>query len=109
MKQIFKENIPIDYFLEYIKNNSILVDDKYIYNKECFKRSYLNDNTNISLFLNYITPYYHISKRYYVERNIKYNSFLTILRQISKSLNINYKSSLKYINSSYDISYTFDI
>jgi hypothetical protein len=109
MKQIFKENIPKEYFIDYIKTNCILVDNNYVYNKECFKRSCLNNNEKISSFINFITPYYHISKRHYLERNIKYNHFLTILRQISKSLNINYKSNLKYINSSYDISYIFDI
>lgn len=109
MKQIFKENIPKEYFIDYIKTNCILVDNNYVYNKECFKRSCLNNNEKILSFINFITPYYHISKRHYLERNIKYNNFLTILRQISKSLNINYKSNLKYINSSYDISYIFDI
>jgi len=109
MKQIFKNLIPKDYFIEYIKNNSIIIDNEYIYNKECFKRSSLNNYEEIKIFLNYIKPFYHISKQYYVDRDIKYNNFLTILRQISKSLNINYESKLKYINSSYDIFYIFKI
>jgi hypothetical protein len=61
MKQIFKENIPKEYFIDYIKTNCILVDNNYVYNKECFKRSCLNNNEKISSFINFITPYYHIS------------------------------------------------
>jgi hypothetical protein len=110
MHQIFKNTIPIDYFILFLSTNSIKNEGNnlYMFNKECFKRCQM-ENEKVKNFIDYIKPYYHLSKRHYCDKIIKYNSFLTILRQICKLLDIKYESKLKYINSSYDISYYFHL
>ena len=50
-------------------------------------------------------PYYHISKRKYLERKLTYNSFITVIRQICNFNKITYTSQLKYDKSTYDITY----
>ena len=59
----------------------------------------------IDNFINQCTPYYHISKRKYLERKITYNSFITIIRQICNFNKITYTSQIKYDKSEYDILY----
>ena len=64
------------------------------------------------LFYNYhaefcetIKNYYHLSKQFYLERKMTYNSFTTILRQICKNNNIMFTSQIKYNESKYNIDY----
>ena len=49
--------------------------------------------------------YYHISKRKYLDKQLTYNSFITIIRQICKHNNIQYKNENKYDKSNYVIYY----
>ena len=62
-------------------------------------------NTFIEDFIQVCLPYYHISKRKYLERKLTYNSFVTIIRQICNFNNITYTSQIKYNKSTYDIVY----
>ena len=98
--QIFKKVIPLDIIEEFIKENCIVEKNEYIFNKYCFKKALLNDKINI--FLKTIIPYYHESKKYYVERELTYIRFATILRQICKTHNILIVSKIKYYNSTYE-------
>ena len=127
MKQIFKEDISYNIFYNFlrlngIKEESVMKEESVIkenhetenankiiikFNKECFKRCILQDT--LHPFLRNIKPYYHISKQKYIDHANKYNNFLTVLRQISKLLSIPYWSDLKYISSTYEISYYFKI
>jgi hypothetical protein len=56
-----------------------------------------------------LLPYYHISKRYYITRELTYNSFTNILRQICKSNEHYYYTELKYDHSIYTILYFISI
>jgi hypothetical protein len=56
-------------------------------------------------FLGKIIDYYHHSKKFYVERDFKYNSFTNIVRQICKSNDITFTSQIKYNESRYNIDY----
>jgi len=44
-------------------------------------------------FLKGLTPYYHWSKQYFVEREFTYNSFVTILRQLSRLHNLSFTTT----------------
>ena len=59
----------------------------------------------IPKFLEMCLPYYHISKRKYLERKVTYKSFTTVLRQICNANKITYTSQIKYDKSSYNIVY----
>jgi len=101
--QIFKNNIPNDVFFELLNKICLKNEKYYIFNIDSFKKGVYNEY--IQNFINLCIPYYHLSKRKYLERKLTYNSFTTILRQICNSNKIIYTSKIKYDKSSYDIIY----
>ena len=105
--QLFKNNTSIDFliklFIEFLdktceKNNNIYKFDRISYRKSEF-HNHLNE------FIEKITPFYYESKKYYLTRNMKYNYFITIIRQICKFCNIKYVNKIEYDKSKYDINY----
>jgi hypothetical protein len=107
VSQIFKDKIPFEIVEDFIKKNSILERDKYMFNKYCFKKISMKDELDI--FLKKLLPYYHISKKYYVEREMSYIRFATILRQLCNLHKIQVVSKIKYFNSSYENVYFIDL
>ena len=73
-----------------------------------FKEAGFDIKTGIDFnksFLETLLPYYQESKRFYVERDFSYNSFVNIIRQICKSGDIMFTSKIKYNESKYNIDY----
>ena len=101
--QIFKNKIPNEIFFNLINDISIKTEKCYVINNNAYKKGIFNET--IPKFLEECKPYYHISKRKYLERKINYNSFITILRQICNYNKITYTSQIKYDKSQYDIIY----
>ena len=101
--QIFKQNVPIELLFNLLDSICAKNDKHYILNNEAFKRGVFQES--IPKFLTDCNPYYHISKRKYLERKSTYNSFITVLRQICNFNNITYTSQIKYDKSNYDIFY----
>lgn len=101
--QIFKNQIPNDLLFELLNKICLKNEKYYMLNKECFKKGVYNED--IQNFLTICTPYYHLSKRKYLEKKITYNSFVTVLRQICNYNKITYTSRIKYDKSLYDIVY----
>ena len=56
-------------------------------------------------FCSTILLYYHLGKQFYVSREMTYNSFTTIIRQICKYHAIMFSSQIKYNESKYNINY----
>ena len=101
--QIFKNSVPINILFQLLDKISIKNDTHYVFNIIAFKKGvYTNE---IALFFEQCKPYYHLSKRNYLEKKITYNSFTTVLRQICKNNNIKYTSQIKYDKSKYNIIY----
>jgi len=101
--QIFKQNVPNQLLIELLETIAIKSDKCYVINNNAYKKGLFND-----VILNFIEnckPYYHISKRKYLERKLTYNSFVTIIRQICNYNKITYTSQIKYDKSTYDIIY----
>ena len=83
---------------------SMLATEKhYIFDNISYKKGIYNGS--IVAFIDSCNPYYHISKKKYLERKLSYNTFITILRQICNCNNITYTSKIKYDNSNYEIVY----
>jgi len=101
--QIFKNNIPNDLFFKLLDDIAIKADKYYIINNNSYKKGIFNNS--IPNFITECTPYYHISKRKYLERKNTYNSFITVIRQICNFNKITYTSQIKYDKSTYDIIY----
>jgi hypothetical protein len=101
--QIFKQNVPNEAVINLldsicIKNEKYYTMDGISYKKGIYTGSIVE-------FIDFCKPYYHNSKKKYLERKLSYNSFITILRQICNCNNITYTSQIKYENSSYDMIY----
>jgi len=104
--QIFKQNISNsllfqlldDIAVKNVKDNFYFVDHN-VYKKGVFTKK-------IEEFYKICRPFYHISKRKYLDKKLTYNSFITVIRQICNSNKLTYTSQIKYNKSIYDIVYS---
>ena len=101
--QIFKSQIPNNIFFELLDKICLKNEKHYTFNIESFKKGVYNED--IPKFITTCIPYYHLSKRKYLERKLTHNTFNTILRQICNFNKIKYISEIKYDRSAYDIVY----
>ena len=101
--QIFKNQIPNEVLFELLDKICLKNEKHYTFNLNAFKKGVYGEY--IQKFLTNCLPYYHISKRKYLERKLTNKSFTTILRQICNFNKIKYISEIKYEKSSYDIVY----
>lgn len=101
--QIFKNKVPNEEFYKLLDSICLKNDKHYIYNTDSFKKGSFNGS--IQQFLELCKPYYHLSKRKYLEKNLTFNSFTTVLRQICNFNKIVYTSEIKYDHSEYSIIY----
>jgi hypothetical protein len=101
--QIFKLPIPNQLLIQLLDEIAVKNDKCYVLNNNSYKKGMFNDIIN--KFITECTPYYHLSKRKYLERKLTYNTFVTIIRQICNFNNITYTSQIKYNKSTYDIVY----
>lgn len=101
--QIFKNRLPDDFLFCLLEQICIKTDKYYLFNHNSFKKGMYNGN--IPEFLTLCLPYYHISKRKYLDKKQTCCSFLTVLRQICNNNNIIFKNKMKYDKNSYDILY----
>lgn len=102
-KQIFKEIVPKSFLYDLLEMNCIKTEKYYILNNDSYKKGVYNES--IMNFIKMCEPYYHLSKKKYLERKLTYNSFTTIIRQICNSNFVVYSSQIKYNKSKYDIYY----
>jgi hypothetical protein len=103
LSQIFKSNIPTNMLFELLDKICIKHENYYALNNGAYKKGIFNGD--IQQFIQDCIPYYYISKRKYLTRQLNYNHFITIIRQICKHLNIKYINKIKYERSTYDIIY----
>ena len=101
--QIFKNQIPNQLLIDLLNDIAVKSDQCYVINNNSFKKGLFNNSIN--KFIDDCKPYYYLSKRNYLERNINYNSFITIIRQICRYNKITYTSQIKYDRSHYEIIY----
>ena len=101
--QIFKNQISNNLFFELLDKICLKNEKHYTFNNESFKKGVYSED--IQNFLKICIPYYHLSKRKYLEKKLSYNSFITVLRQICNFNKITYTSQIKYDKSTYDIVY----
>ena len=102
-KQIFKNDVPNNYFYSFWDKICLKTEKYYLIDMNAFRKM---------LFYNYheefcetLKHYYHLSKQFYLDRKMSYNSFTTIVRQICKNNNIMFTSQIKYNESKYNIDY----
>jgi len=101
--QIFKKHFPKEILFEFLDTICMKNDKHYILNINSYKKGIFNDT--ITSFFEKCKPYYHLSKRKYLEKTLTYNSFVTVIRQICNLNKLTYTSQIKYERSCYDIIY----
>jgi hypothetical protein len=103
MSNIFKTIPDKNIILNYIKENSYNINNRYIIDINIYKKSLLN--CEIDKLIIYIKPFYFKVKHIYLERKINYKNYLTIIRQLLNIFNIKYIKKIKYFHSIYEIIY----
>ena len=101
--QIFKTTVPIELIWDFFKHNFTETDTHIHITKYLFCKTVYNNN--ITLFIDSIKEHYYLSKRKYIDRELTYKYFLTIIRQLCNAHNILYSTTLIYNKSSYEIEY----
>lgn len=102
--QIFKDSVPSEILFGLLDYIYAFKDEKYyIINSSSFKKAqFLN---LLDDFMKILEPYYHSSKLFYIQREMSYSRFITVIRQVCNSCSVKYASKIKYISSNYDIHY----
>lgn len=101
--QIFKSIVPITVLFELLEKICVKDEKYYHLSKSTFKAA--EYHRLVTDFCSKIIEHYHTSKRYYVDRKMNYNKFVTVIRQICSVNNVSYTSKIVYNKSDYDILY----
>jgi hypothetical protein len=100
---IFTKKIPINILYLLLEKVGIKKDKYYLFNYNCFRiMMYHKYNEE---FIQSLYEYYNPSKRHYLTRPTTYNSFITIIRQICKLNDVEFKTKIMYQHSIYHIEY----
>jgi hypothetical protein len=96
---------PIDKSILYDLCNMICLKKKnyYVIDKNAY-RSMMFSNAHVD-FISKLHEYYNPSKQFYLTRELTYNSFTNIIRQICKNNNIKFDSSVRYNKSTSNIDF----
>ena len=103
--QLFKETIPITILYDFLEKISIKdsINNWFVFSKAAFKKAELYNLLNN--FKDTVKPYYHISKQYYIDRNLTFIRFTTVIKQICNVNNIEVTSKIVYNKSKYEMEY----
>lgn len=101
--QLFKNTIPSEKLFELLNKICAKTDRFFIVDNNAYKKGIFTGD--IPNFFDFCKPFYFISKRKYLERELTNKAFITVIRQICKTNNITYKSSIIYNKSCYDTVY----
>ena len=100
LQEIFKIIIQTN-FNDYNDNNYII--NNFIIDNVSFKR--LKYYNNLEKIKSILERFYLNKYKFYITRNINYQEFLTIIRQLCKHFGIEYKMCIKYSFNEKEIFY----
>mgnify|MGYP006078205497 FL=1 len=103
---IYKKPLPIHILKEFLMNNAEEENNFYVINKIVYKKSL--ENNTIQQLYSILLEYYKDNKQFYLNREIDYTRFITIIRHICKFHSINIISQIKYDKNKYNIIYYFN-
>jgi len=115
--QVFNKEVSLKCLYEILKdilNKVCMIDSsvqlditEFVITKALFKRAEIHNL--IKPFLETIKEHYYLSKQHYIDRQINYNNFITIIRQLCNVNDIKYVSNIVYAKSNYEIEYTIQM
>jgi hypothetical protein len=101
--QIFRKIVPKELLFELLEKVCLKTDKYYLIDMNSYRKLiFYNYHT---AFCDILKEYYNLSKLFYIERKMVYNSFTNIVRQICKINNIMFTSQIKYNESKYNIDF----
>ena len=101
--QIFKREIPNNILFDILEQICLKTEKYYFIDVNAYKKLLFME---LQLpFINALNEYYHLSKKFYLEREFTYTSFTNIVRQICKHGNLKLESEIKYSHSKYYINF----
>lgn len=101
--QIFRRLVPKEVLFGLLDKICLKTSDYYLVDLNSYRVFIYNDNH--LPFIEEMENYYHTSKCFYIHREMTYNSFTNIIRQICKANNYRFTSQIKYHKSKYSIEY----
>lgn len=104
--QLFKEQVPYKLLSEFLDEHCEREGKFHIFSKVCFRKALYHGR--VKPFCENLSEYYHLSKKYYVDRDMDYSRFTTVVRQLCKLHKLPYTSRIVYDKSTYDILYYID-
>jgi hypothetical protein len=115
--QVFNKEVSLKCLYEILKdilNKVCMIDSsdemditEFVITKALFKRAEIHNL--IKPFIETIREHYYLSKQHYIDRQINYNNFITIIRQLCNVNDIKYVSTIVYSKSNYEIEYTIEM
>lgn len=102
-KQIFVKPVPQDLIYDLLDKVATKTDKYYIMDIDTYKRVKFYELHKD--FISTMASYYHLSKKFYVERPLTYTTFVNIIRQVCRSNKVTFTSKIKYNDSTYNIEY----
>lgn len=102
-KQIFKSTVPKELLFALLDKICEKKDSAYILDVNSYKRMKFYEYHKA--FLEELIEHYHWSKRFYIEREFTYQSFMTIIRQLCRLHSVEIESNIRYGDSTYAIEY----
>jgi len=103
INQIFRKNVDPQILYELLSKICLITDKYYCVDMNAFRK--MTFHLYHEEFFKTLLDYYHVSKQFYLTRPLTYNSFTTVLRQICKSNEIMFTSTIHYNQSKYTINY----
>lgn len=95
--------MPPELLYDLLEKICLKTDKYYLVDHNAYKKfMYLQLDAE---FKENLVGFYHDSKRFYLTREMNYNSFINIVRQICKSNQMMFTSQIKYMESRYSIEY----
>ena len=94
VSQIFKKNAPLNILYDLLDLIALKKENYYTIDMNSYKKMMYN-NYHID-FCNELKEYYHKGKLFYLEREMTYNTFTTIIRQVCKHEAIMFTSKINY-------------
>ena len=101
--QVFRSIVPKEVLFELLDKICFKTDKYYLIDMNSFRKLVFHDY--YPEFCEQIKPHYNLSKLFYIERKLVYNSFTNIIRQICKANNVMFTSQIKYNESKYNIDF----
>ena len=103
--QLFKENIPMTILYDFLEKICVkdTVNNWFIFSKSAFKKAEIYNL--LTSFKEEIKPYYYTSKQYYIDRDLTFIRFTTVIKQICNLNNIEIISKIIYNKSKYEMEY----